>query len=109
MLRISLLLLGVLAAIAISALTYLRREPAGRGRPILIALRSASLILIVLLLLDPHLRAPRNRSAETRVIVDASLSMQMGGAWERALTAAANAEGRVLLAGSDVRSVAPDS
>ena len=108
MLNLSLLVLGILAALAISAFTYLRREPAGRGRSILIALRTASLILILLLLLDPHLRGPGNR-AETRVIVDASLSMQMGGAWERALNEAATAEGTVLLAGSAVRSVTLDS
>ena len=109
MLKISLLVLGVLAALAISAFTYLRREPAGRGRSILIALRAAALILIVLMLFDPRVRAPGNRAAETRVIVDASLSMQLGGAWERALKDASTAEGRVLLAGSEVRSVPPDS
>src|SRR5688500_6453255 len=108
MLKISLLVLGVLAALAISAFTYLRREPAGRGRSILIALRAATIILIMLLLFDPHVRGAGNRT-ETRVIVDASLSMQMGGAWERAVNDAGAAEGRVLIAGPEVRSVTLDS
>ena len=109
MLKISLLVLGILTAIAISAFTYLRHEPAGRGRSILIALRAASLTLIMLLLVDPRMRASGNRAAESRVVVDASLSMQMGGAWERAVNDASLAQGRVLLAGSEVRSVTLDS
>ena len=109
MLNISFLVLGVLAAIAISAFTYLRREPGGRGRPVLIALRAASLILIVLLLFDPHLPTQGNRGNETRVIVDGSLSMRMGGAWQRAVAAASTGEERVLVTGSDVRSIPLDS
>lgn len=109
MLRISILVLGVLAAFAISAFIYLRREPAGRGRPILIALRAASLLLIMLLLLDPHVPGSAERSHRTRVIVDASLSMRLGGAWERAVVEAASADGDVLLTGSEVRSTSIDS
>lgn len=109
MLSISFLVLGVLAAIAISAFTYLRREPAGRGRPVLAALRAATLILIVLLLFDPRIRAGNGRGDRTRVVVDASLSMRMGGAWERAQADASSTQERVLLAGSEVRSVSLDS
>lgn len=108
-LQIALLILGSAAAAGLSAFMYLRREPAGRGRPILIALRTLALVLIVLLLLDPHLRGARARSGGTRVLIDASLSMRMGGAWQRALREAAAAEGEVLTFGSDVRGVSRDS
>lgn len=109
MLKIAILVIGALAALAISAYTYLRREPAGRGRAILVGLRTVSLVLIVLLLLDPHLRGATRRSNETRTVVDASLSMQMGGAWTRALAEASSASGSILLTGSEVRTTTLDS
>jgi hypothetical protein len=107
--QIALLALGILCAAGLSAFMYLRHEPVGRGRPILIALRALALILIVLLLLDPHLRGSNARTGGTRVLVDASLSMQIGDAWQRAVREAGAANGQVLLFGSDVRSVSKDS
>jgi hypothetical protein len=51
------LLLGSAAALGFAFFTYFRREPFGRGRPILMALRSLALILLILLLIDPQLGA----------------------------------------------------
>jgi hypothetical protein len=108
-------LLGSAAALAFAYFTYFRREPSGRGRPLLMALRAASLLLLILLLIDPQLganvRATRNN---TRVILDASLSMQPraadSSAWQRALsTARADGGAGIILAGSAPRSVASDS
>ncbi|MGQ0813218.1 MAG: hypothetical protein ACT4O1_01985 [Gemmatimonadota bacterium] len=101
----------MLAALGLSAYTYLKREPTGRGRPLLIALRTISLILIVLLLLDPQLRAPQRRSSTVRVLLDASLSMTLAGAWQRGVAEARrSADGAsVLLFGGDVRAVPVDS
>lgn len=101
----------MVGAAGIAALTYLRHEPAGRGRPLLISLRAASLVLIVLLLLDPlvHIR-PATRSS-SRVILDGSLSMLVGDSWSRGVAAARKSAGRdaVMLFGTDVRLARPDS
>lgn len=105
-------ILGLLGAVALAVHTYFVREPKGRGRGLLAVLRVFSITLIILLLIDPKVNtgAPR-RTGGTRVLVDASLSMSMGGAWQRALAEAqrADSDGRVLLFGSDARAVSPDS
>ena len=111
-----LLLAGVLAALALSAFTYLRREPQGRGRAVLVALRTIALTLIVLLLLDPRMNfgAPRSGGGP-RVILDASLSMLLGqggsSAWQQGIAEArrANRNATVLLAGDGVRAAGADS
>ena len=87
------LLLGSGAAVGFAYLTYFRREPAGRGRMLLTVLRSAALILVLLLLIDPKLGATSRASrSNTRVILDTSLSMRPRPAdsahWQRALRAA---------------------
>ncbi|MGQ0562745.1 MAG: hypothetical protein ACT443_12835 [Gemmatimonadota bacterium] len=107
--KILLLIFGAALALGLSAFTYLEREPAGRGRAFLIALRTTTLILLLLLLLDPRLPGAQRRTGGTRFVVDASLSMQLGNAWQRALTEAAGAVGPVLLFGSAARAVPPDS
>jgi hypothetical protein len=60
---------------------YLRREPPGRGRPVLAALRGLVLALLVLLLFDPVVPAMGGpRTVPTIVLVDGSLSMRLAGA-----------------------------
>ncbi|HET9439646.1 MAG TPA: hypothetical protein VFO52_05725 [Longimicrobiales bacterium] len=109
------LLLGSAAAAGFSYYTYFRREPAGRGRLTLMALRTATLILIILLLVDPQLGA-RTRSDRnaTRVVLDASLSMLPRTAdsavWQAALREArARSTGPIIVGGSAPRMLARDS
>ena len=79
LLQVALLLVGLLLALGVSAFTYLRREPQGRGRTVLVVLRTLVLALIVLLLLDPRLNfGARGTRGGPRVILDASLSMLLG-------------------------------
>lgn len=110
--KLLLFVLALSAAIGISVYTYMRLEPRGRGRPLLGALRSATLFLLILLLVDPHLKAgPRGSGSTTRVVLDASLSMNHGGAWGRAVAEARRNAGSqaVLIGGTQARAVAPDS
>lgn len=112
-----LVLLGIAAAIGVAIYTYRALEPTGRGRGVLIALRAAALALIVLLLADPHFSKgrPASRNGETRVVLDASLSMMLRGArgtaWSDGVAEAQRAaHGQpVLLAGSDLKSANGDS
>lgn len=110
-----LLLLGSAAALGFSYFTYFRREPGGRGRVLLMALRAAALILVLLLLVDPKLGArPRTNRSHTRVVLDVSLSMRPrasdSAAWQRAKTIARqNGKAGVILAGALPRSVSADS
>jgi hypothetical protein len=110
-----LLLLGGAAAFSFAYFTYFRREPGGRGRVVLMGLRSAALILIILLLIDPQLGAsPRTARNNTRVVLDASLSMRPRAAetraWERALQLARqHGSAGIVIAGDAARSVSPDS
>lgn len=109
------LLLGSAAAVGFAYLTYFRREPAGRGRVLLTVLRSAALILVLLLLIDPKLGATSRASrSNTRVILDTSLSMRPRPAdsahWQRALRAARqNGNAGIILAGDSARSITVDS
>lgn len=74
--------IAAVGAIALSRFIYFKREPAGRGRGLLAALRAASFILILLLIFDPHFNArPTQKRAVT--IVDKSLSMQLNDAASR--------------------------
>lgn len=109
------LIIGGALAFGFAYLTYFRREPAGRGRGLLLALRAAALLLIVVLLIDPRLGATaRSRADRTRVVLDASLSMRPRAAdstgWQQALsTATRMARAGVIVAGEAPRSVGPDS
>ena len=111
--KLVLLVLGLFGALALSLYTYRVLEPPGRGRALLIALRTAALTLIILLLLDPHLHthAKNANNGSTRVVLDASLSMSLQNEWPRALADARHAAGNqpVLLAGNNVRSTTTDS
>ena len=98
--------LAVAASFAVALHTYRRREPAGRGRPLLAALRGVALSLLVLLLFDPELPAAGlgGRGSRPHVLVDGSLSMALpvrpGAAetrWARAV-----AEARRLAGGRGV-------
>src|SRR4051812_34784350 len=85
MTRLIIFLISTLGAAAHSWHIYKRREPQGRGRIVLMVLRTLALMLVVLLLLDPHLNSkPVSSRNATRVVVDTSLSMQLGGAAQRA-------------------------
>jgi hypothetical protein len=109
------LLLGAAAAAGFSYYTYFRREPVGRGRAVLTALRTAALVIIILLLIDPQLGArPGDGRNATRVVLDASLSMRPraadSAAWRGVLerARAANA-GAVIINGPAPRSIERDS
>ena len=110
-----LLLLGGAAAVGFAYFTYFRREPGGRGRVVLMALRSAALILVILLLIDPQLGAsPRAVRNNTRAVLDASLSMRPRAsdtrAWDRALQIARqHGNAGIVIAGDVARSISPDS
>jgi hypothetical protein len=59
-------------------LYYQRKEPPGRGRVLLAALRGGALALLVLLLFDPAVPAGRDAAQGLTVaLVDASLSMRL--------------------------------
>ena len=109
------LLVGGALAFGAAYLTYFRREPTGRGRGLLLALRTAALLLIVLLLIDPRLGdSARSRASNTRVVLDASLSMRPrvadSASWSRALAIAARADGAgVIRAGDTPQLISPDS
>lgn len=89
-----------IAAIALAAvvLNYRLREPAGRGRGLLVGLRATALALLILLLFDPVIPAATGAGAgDTILLVDASLSMRLpdtGGRtrWEQARQLAATLE-----------------
>lgn len=114
------LLFLALAGVAAALVWYVyrRRETPGRGRNLLIALRALTLAILILLLIDPQIpvRGRRAGGAGTRVIVDASLSMNLpSGAgrtrWQEAVqrAAATDARGPVLLAGGAPVAVPADS
>lgn len=113
--KLALFVLGVLGAAVFAAFTYFVREPKGRGRIVLSALRTLALSLIVLLLLDPYFNITGPRGGAPRVVLDGSLSMLLGPpggtAWEKAVTEAGRVarEGSVLLAGDGVRAARADS
>lgn len=97
---IAFLLLGS-ALTALAAWAYTRREPPVRGRPLLLALRAAAVLLVLLLIFDPDLpRVGADRPARTAVVVDVSLSMALPAEpgsretrWQRALVEARAAGG----------------
>ena len=106
------------AGAGLSAWLYLRREPGGRGRPLLAGLRSLSLAIVLLLLLDPLLPAGRGLGSARaiRVLLDASASMSMPVApddsatrWDAALREARRRSDQVLLFGDQVRPAATDA
>jgi hypothetical protein len=113
--KLALFVLGVLGAAAFAAYTYFVREPRGRGRIVLSALRTLALAMLVLLLLDPHFNIAGPRTRAPRVVLDGSLSMLLGPpngtAWEKAVAEAVRAArgGSVLLAGDGVRAARADS
>jgi hypothetical protein len=95
---------------------YRRREPPGRGRRVLAALRATALAVLLLLLFDPELPARGGGEARgTVVLLDASLSMMAPGSdasrtrWEEAVAVArARAGSRpVILFGDRPRAVSP--
>ena len=109
------MLLGSTAAIGFAYFTYFRREPGGRGRTLLAALRAAALILVILLLIDPQLGASQRATrSNTRAVLDASLSMRPraadADAWNRAMRIAQQqGGGGIIIAGDAARSVSGDS
>lgn len=101
--------------LAISWYMYSRREPAGRGRRLLMLMRASALVLIVLLLVDPRFGSGARRARDhTRVVLDASLSMMPRAkdsvAWRKAVKEAQR-EGRggVIIAGDRGWTVPPES
>jgi hypothetical protein len=113
--KLALFVLGVLAAAAFAAFTYFVREPRGRGRAVLSALRTLALSILILLLLDPRFNLAGPRARAPRVVLDGSLSMllgpQDGTAWDKAVTEAIRVarDGSVLLAGDGARVARVDS
>ena len=109
------LIAGAAAALAFAYFTYFRREPGGRGRPLLMALRAGALILLILLLIDPQLGAASRRTRNNaRVVLDNSLSMQPrtsdSTAWRQAVREArSSGAGGIIVAGETPRSVHVDS
>ncbi len=109
------LLLGSAAAVGFAYITYFRREPSGRGRALLMALRAATLILVILLLIDPQLGASTgNDRGNTRVVLDGSLSMRPRAAdsatWRTAQQLARQNGGSDIILGGDApRSISVDS
>ncbi|MGH7482701.1 MAG: hypothetical protein ACRELV_11145, partial [Longimicrobiales bacterium] len=111
------LLWGILAAAAFVAafLLYRLREPAGRGRSLLAALRGAALALLILLLFDPILPLAGNGGRRAVVLLDASLSMatspgEADSRWDGALAALDTIDvDDVLLFGSAVRRAGRDT
>lgn len=115
--------LGVMAlaagAGAVAFWTYLSREPPVRGRLVLASLRTATLVLLVLLLWNPGipLGAGAGEVGAPEIVLDASLSMAARDStgstpWREAVNRARDAagpEGRVLLYGSSPRVVSVDS
>ncbi|HSJ06841.1 MAG TPA: VWA domain-containing protein, partial [Longimicrobiales bacterium] len=108
-------LLSALAAVAV-VWHYRRREPPGRGRSALAALRASAIAVLLLLLFDPELPAGGGaESPGTAVLLDASLSMTAPGSdpnrtrWEEAVAVArARAGGGpVILFGDRPRVVSP--
>lgn len=114
------LLLGLaaLSILALVAAVYRGRETPVRGRTSLILLRSAVLVVLLLLLWDPELRLGRTSlgRGDDWVLLDASLSMAAAAgettAWERGVEAARSfaAEGaRLYLASSGLDLLPVDS
>ena len=114
------------AALGLTFWLYLRREPPGRGRLLLAALRGGALLVVLVLLFDPELPARGRRAAAGPIVLlDASASMALpataGGAPETSVRAASRwstalprarerAGGRpVLLFGAATRPIDPDS
>jgi hypothetical protein len=109
------LLVGSALALGFAYWTYTRREPAGRGRVLLTALRAATLVLLILLLIDPRFgSSARVSRGNTRVVLDASLSMMPragdSAAWQRAIREAQTAaSGPIIVAGDAPRLIDNDS
>jgi hypothetical protein len=112
-------LLFALAAAAALGLTlglYRRWETPGRGRTTLALLRWGGAAILLLLLFDPDLPAGAlGAAAGTQVLLDGSLSMSLPHEGGTRFSAAAGEARRlstgrpVLVFGSDVRVIAPDS
>jgi len=110
------LLAFALGAGAFASWIYLRREVPVEGRRLLAALRSVTLTLIALLLLNPSVPGGVAGPAAGRpwVLVDGSLSMSVGAererAWDRAVARARELEVGALVAvfGGTPRFVAED-
>ena len=100
------------AAVALVGLQYWRREPPARARWALGGLRSATLLLLLLLIFDPPLpgAGPRDRAG---LLVDGSLSMLAasggGSRWDAAVARARAAGGTVLVFGEGADRVPADS
>jgi hypothetical protein len=105
-------LVASLAAFGLAGYLYRFRELPGPGRGLLIGLRGTALALGLLLLFDPLLPGPGERSADRVVLLDASASMALpssepdGSRWNEGL-ARARADGvtEVLLFGDAPRRV----
>lgn len=94
------------AALVLVRYIYQRREPPGRGRTVLTALRWGALTLLILLLFDPELPVVGHAAGgeRTQVVIDGSLSMRApiaesgsGTRWDEA-----RAEARRLAGSGDV-------
>jgi len=109
----------VVLAGAYSLWVYLRREPRGPGRLLLVGLRAAALATILALVFDPVFpMGPAGATAHVpRLLVDASASMGLpaspgGGTtrWSQALREVRQrGGGQVLLFGDHVRALSGDS
>lgn len=108
--RWALYTLTVATAIAGVALLYRYREPRGRGRPLLVALRGLGAAIVLLLLFDPAVPDRATAGPEQHILLDGSLSMGMMGtaessAWDIAVGELAEVAERVLVFGDDVELV----
>jgi hypothetical protein len=110
----------VVSLIALSVVVYLyrRREPPGRGRTLLAALRGIAIAILLLVLFDPRIAQPIDRSAARRapVLLDASLSMLLPSRdstpqWRDAVAAATKRAGTggIVVFGDVPASISADS
>ncbi len=115
---IALLIIALLGCGGLCAWVYLRREFAVRSRPVLLALRLLAVTGVVVLLWNPTLSRPTRSDMPERVaVLDASASMAARTAegtalWDLARERArmwAGEGARILVAGSTVRALDPDS
>lgn len=100
-------------ALGLTGVHYWRREPAARARWALGGLRAAALLLLLLILFDPSLRAGERAGERTAVLLDASLSMRgpsgEGSRWDAAGRLASAERGGLILFGDGARPLPRDS
>lgn len=100
-------------ALGLTGVQYWRRESAARARWVLGGLRASALLLLLLILFDPSLRAGAGAGERSAVLLDASLSMRgpsgEGTRWDAAAGLASTEQGGLILFGDGARPLPRDS